>query len=299
MKSLSLPSLESLQLATAADIFSNNQLGKFSLYSFIDLETLELNSSNNPAFNIDTNSITFANGNFYLTKVNFTGHSKVVLGGSSKFKKIVSNQITASFDVNSSNNDIMEAGEGIEVTKGTSQFLINSKNDIAISSAGHINIANWNNNTNKEFNISDYQSNIFFDLNSDSTNTGTMDKPEDIIIRLPENFTVGNVLEVSYWFDSEGVNKPNSFHINFEKQGTNDIQIITQYFGNSINSKFISNKHISIEKLDKNFSFNLLYLGNNFLNINIGDSPFPGASSYEEKSIVQDNLYNQWMMIEF
>lgn len=300
MKSLSLPSLEKLQLSTAADIFSNNQAGKFNLYSFIDLETLELNSSNNPAFNIDTNSITFTNGNFYLNKAEFSGHSKIVLGGSSKFKKIVSNQITASFDVNSLNNDIIEAGDGIETTKGTGQFLLNSKNEVSISSLGHINIADWNSNSTKEFNLSDYQANFFFDLNNDSTNTGTMNKPNQITIRLPENFSVGNILEISYWFDGPGnVNSPNSFHINFEKQGTNDIQIITQFFGTAINSKFISNTSIDVAKLDSQFSFNMLYLGNNFFNIDMNDSTFPGASSYEEKSIVQDNLYNQWMMIEF
>ena len=302
MKSLSLPSLETLQLSSAADIFSIEQTGKFKLYSFIDIETLEFDSSNNPAFNIDTESLEIVGANLYLNNVDFTGYSRVNIGGSSKFKRIVSNQITASFDVNSLNNNMVEPGDGIETVKGTGQFLLNTKNTTAISSigTGFINIANWNSNSTKDFILQDYQDSIFFDLNSDSTNPGTMNKPDQISIHLPENFSVGNVLEISYWFDGpSNNNSPNSFHINFEKQGTNDIQIITQFFGNAINSKFISNSNISIKKLDAQFSFNMLYLGNNFFNIKMNDTPFAGASSYEEKNILQDNLYNQWMMIEF
>lgn len=299
MKNLVLPSLETLQGSTAGDIFSNNSEGKFELYSFIDLDTLEVNSSNNPVFNIGTDNITFANGDIYLNGIDFQGHSNVVIGGSSKFKKIVSNQITASFDVNSSNNDMIDAGSGIEKLKQSGQFLLSSKLDTSISSVGYKNISSWNSNTTKEFDLLNNQNSIFFDLNSDSLNTGTINKPSKITIRLPELFPVGNILDIAFWLDSVGSNKPNPFDIVFEKQGSTDIQIFTQFFGYEVNTKRISSNNIDVTRLTSNFSFNMLYLGNNFLNINMGDGLFPGTNSYEEKSIVANNPYNQWMIIEF
>ena len=304
MKSLSLPSLETLDTSLAGDIFSNKTEGIFKLFSFVDVETLSVNSSNNPAFNISSTNINFTNGDFYLNGVEFSGHSRISIGGSSKFKKIISNQITASFDVNSTNNNMFEGGDGTAFTKGTGQFLVNSSaGPSKINNTGYIDRTDWSSNpgSSKEFQISNYQSDIFFDLQYNTGNTAALSNPynNEIVIKLPENYTDGNVFSVTFRFDSRKNYKPASpFGIKFQKQGTNDIQIISQYFGNEVNNYSITTEDINITNLDTHTSFNLLYLGNNFFNIDLNSAPFAGASSYEEKSIVMNNSYNQWMLIE-
>lgn len=303
MNTLSLPSLEALKSSNSGDIFTNNSEGVFKLFSFVDLEVLELNSNNNPVFNITSNNFNITNGNVYLDGVEFSGYSRIGLGGSSKFKKIISNQITASFDVNNTNQDMFIDGDGTGFVKGTGQFLIHSRPGPSnINNTGYVNRNDWSSGPGspKEFIIPDYQPDLFFDLKHTSLNSMNLVNPlnNKIIIKLPENYTEGNIFTISFRFDNRTFYKPNPFDIDLQKQGTDNIQIISQYFGNELNSYSILKSKIDIANLSIHPSLNLLYLGNNFFNIDLNAGPFPGINSYEEKSIVMDNLYNQWMMFD-
>lgn len=304
MKILGLP-YKTLLGANEGNILSSKKTeGSFRINDFIDIETLETNSSNNPVFDISSLGLRINNSEFYVNGIKSEGYSDVFIGGFSKFKKIISNQITASIDLDPNNDPMFSSEQGLEVQQDPSggKYIINTKFDDSVFGIGYVNINSWNNNSSKEFTMQNNQNNLYFDLNSDASNGGTAGSLSRLKINMPEEFSIGGVLNISFWIEmNSGLSSIGNPFIELRKQGSQSVQFITQYspgISYHIDNIDLNNGIVDFNKLGPKISLNMLYLGNNFFNIKLDESPFEGVSDYEVKSIVQDNNYNQWLILD-
>ena len=305
MRVAALPSLRQINTAQSGSNFSTGP-SSMKIHALFDAESLGFNADNSsdPALALNSTGMDFQGGNFYFDGVKFDGYSKVSIGGNSKFKRLVSNQITASID-----SSMITSREGVDITFNSGQFLIGDKPKPSAGSSGavsgYVDVNTWNNNTTKTFTVSDYQERLFFDLNMDIINNGSFrqNQPnnaptEGVTINLPELYEVGNTLNITFWFEGHVDNKPDSFDITFSDQNTNSVQIISQILGENVDSLKFESSLVDFVNLDPSIDYELLYLGQNFLNINIDEPYFTGASDYQEKTITQDNNFAQWLLID-
>ena len=319
MKILSIPSLNEIKNSTPGDALSVNN-SKFEIIdSVFDLSVVE-NSVNvgQPSFEIKNNKLRVFNEDFYVDNVNFDNVSNISFVGTDinkTFKKIIANKITASIEFNNDDNDIIETTEdGLTVSKSSGFYKFKNQGSIfSTSNSGYKNRLEWKNNSTLVWDTLDNQKTIYFDLNYNFTTNNTHSltfnsSGKKVTVRLPAEFSQGNLFKVIYSIDFYKDNFYNfdnlgKFNQVFQKStnSTNDIQVISQYFGYSNNTFEISGDKVDIYHYSQNerAMINILYLGNNFFNYDFSLSRFSGNSAYEEKDMRVTNNYNQWLIMDF